>query len=273
MTLPFEQSFANKEGKNMTTQVHPRQTGAAGAVIEVDERDFKEQVLERSKTTPVVVDFWAPWCGPCRTLGPMLERLTTEAKGAFVLAKINVDNNQRLAQMFRVQGIPAVKAFRDGQVVDEFAGAIPESQVRAWLKRIAPAPSDDLVSAAAALEARNPAEAAARYRVALGSNPNNAEALFGLGRLLVTQGDPEGVEALRQVPSDSPLYRRAQAWLTQADFFAETESSDAEALAQQLARDPNDLEARYRLAAHQARRGDYAGAIAHLLAIVERSRA
>jgi len=205
----------------VATQAHTRRDGAAN-VIEVDEGTFREAVLERSRTTPVVVDFWAPWCGPCRTLGPILERLAAEANGAFVLAKINVDNNQRLAQMFRVQGIPAVKAFRDGKVVDEFAGALPESQVRAWLKRITPAPSDNLVEAAAALEARSPAEAAARYRVALGSDPANTAALFGLGRLLVLEGNPEGVEALGQVPAGDALYPRAQAWLTLADFFEQT---------------------------------------------------
>ena len=256
----------------MTTQSHTR-ANAGSAVIEVNERDFQAQVLDRSKTTPVVVDFWAPWCGPCRTLGPILERLAGEAKGAWVLAKLNVDNNQRLSQTFGVQGIPAVKAFRDGQVVEEFAGAIPESQVRAWLKRFLPAPSDSLVEAAAALEQHDPSEAAARYRLALGEDPSNMAALFSLGRLLVSQGHPEGVEALRQVPSGAPQYSRARAWLTLADFF-EQAGDQAPGWLNQLGADKqDDTESRYRLAAHMARQGRYADAISQLLAIVERDRA
>jgi putative thioredoxin len=240
--------------------------GASPAVIEVDERSFKDAVIERSRTTPVIVDFWAPWCGPCRTLGPTLERLAVESQGAFVLAKINVDDNQRLAQMFRVQGIPAVKAFRDGRVVDEFAGALPESQVRAWLKRFLPAPSDDLVEAAAAMEARSPAEAAARYRVALGSDPENTAALLGLGRLLVTQGEPEGAATLGQIPAGDPLYPRAQAWLTLDKFFAE------DGAGQPATANPDDPATRYQRAAGQARSRDYAAAIDDLLAIVARDR-
>jgi len=220
-----------------------------------------------------VVDFWAPWCGPCRTLGPTLERLAGEAKGEWVLAKINVDNNQRLSQAFGVQGIPAVKAFREGKVVEEFAGALPESQVRAWLKRVLPAASDGLVAAAAAMEQHDPSEAAARYRLALGEDPNNTAALFSLGRLLVAQGHPEGVEALRQVPSGAPEYSRARAWLTLADFF-EQAGDQAPGWLSQLGDDKqDDTEARYRLAAHMARQGRYADAISQLLAIVERDRA
>jgi putative thioredoxin len=257
----------------MTTQPDVRR-GAGPAVIEVDERTFQSAVLERSRATPVVVDFWAPWCGPCRVLGPTLERLAAEAQGAFVLAKINVDENPRLAQMFRVQGIPAVKAFRDGRVVDEFTGALPETQVRAWLKRLAPAsaPSDDLVAAAAALEASAPAEAAARYRVALGGDPENDTALLGLGRVLVTQGEPEGVATLRQIQAGTPLYPRAQAWLTLARFFDEHSANGAAAPAQQVEQNIKDLEARYRLAASLARSRDYPGAIDQLLSIVERDR-
>ena len=253
----------------MTTQTR---TNGSATVIEVNERDFQTQVIERSKTTPVVVDFWAPWCGPCRTLGPTLERLAGEAKGAWVLAKINVDNNQRIAQAFGIQGIPAVKAFRDGKVAEEFTGALPESQVRAWLKRVLPAASDGLLEAAAALEQHDPSEAAARYRLALGEDPSNTAALFSLGRLLVAEGHPEGVEALRQVPSGAPEYSRARAWLTLADFFEQ--AGEAPGWLNQLGSDTqDDSESRYRMAAHMAREGRYADAISQLLAIVERDRA
>ncbi|HEU5098114.1 MAG TPA: tetratricopeptide repeat protein [Roseiflexaceae bacterium] len=255
----------------MTTQTHTR-SNANPAVIEVNERDFQSQVIERSRTTPVVVDFWAPWCGPCRTLGPTLERLAGEAKGAWVLAKVNVDNNQRLSQAFGIQGIPAVKAFRDGKVAEEFTGALPESRVREWLKRVVPATSDGLLAAAAALEQSNPAEAAARYRLALGEDPSNTAALLSLGRLLVAQGDPEGVEALRQVPAGTPQYPRAQAWLTLADFF--NQAGEKNPWLDQLgSENPDSSEARYRVAARHAREGRNAEAISQLLAIVERDRA
>ena len=256
----------------MATQVLSG-SAAGAAVIEVDERSFQAQVLERSRSVPVVVDFWAPWCGPCRVLGPILEKLAKEANGAWVLAKINVDTNQRLAQMFRVQGIPAVKAFRDGKLADQFEGALPESQVRAWLKRLLPAEQNDPLAAARELEDRAPAEAAARYRLALGQAPDDHDALLGLGRLLVQQGEAEGAEALRQVPASSPHHAAAQGWLGLAEFFGEARTSKADALMAQVAAQPGDIDARYRLAALQARNRHYGDAIEQLLAIVGRNRA
>lgn len=257
----------------MATQILGQAAGKPAAVIDVDERTFQAQVLERSRATPVVVDFWAPWCGPCRVLGPTLEKLANESKGGFVLAKVNVDNNPRLAQMFGIQGIPAVKAFRDGKLADQFEGALPESQVRAWLKRLLPPPDNDPFGAGLELEEHAPAEAAARYRLALGQSPDDHDALLGLGRVLVLQGEAEGVEALRQVPAGTPQHAPAQAWLALAEFFAEARTSKPDALAAQVAATPGDVDARYKLAALLARGRQYGQAIEQLLAIVGRNRA
>jgi putative thioredoxin len=234
---------------------------AGAPVFDVSERTFEQDVLARSQQLPIVIDFWAPWCGPCRTLGPTLERLATEAKGAWLLAKVNVDENPRLQQAFRIQSIPAVMAVSKGKVVDQFVGALPESQVRTWLKRFVPEPAGSLLDAARALEASDPEGAIARYRLMLGEEPTNAEALFALGRLLLLKGSPEGVATLRQVPAGTPLHARAQAALPLADFMA-------------LNAEPaGDLDARFLAASRAARSGDFAPAIEELLAIVARDRA
>ncbi len=250
----------------------PMQRAAASAVLDVSEETFEAEVLQRSREVPVVIDFWAPWCGPCRTLGPTLEKLAHEAKGAFVLAKVNVDENPRLSQMFRVQGIPAVKAVKDGKIVDEFTGALPESRVRAWLKGFVAPPSNNLLEAAAALEATDPEEAAARYRVALAEDPNNAEIMFQLGRLLLLQRNPEGTALLGEIPSSSPLFARAQGALELSQFFAEAAQANRADLTAQLAGNPADLDARYQLAALDASKGQYAEAMDGLLALVARNR-
>ena len=120
-------------------------------VVDVNDRDFETAVIERSRTVPVVVDFWAPWCGPCRVLGPVIERLAHEMKGAFILAKVNVDQNPMLSGRFKVQSIPMVAGFRDGEVADSFMGAHPESQVRTWLRKLIPSGAYRLAGEAACL--------------------------------------------------------------------------------------------------------------------------
>ncbi len=244
-------------GANQQTVPAPKAAG----VLEVNERNFQQEVIERSRETPIVIDFWAPWCGPCRTLGPTLERLAAEANGAWILAKVNVDENQRLSQAFRVQSIPAVMAVYEGKVVEQFVGALPESQVRAWLKRFVPEQGGSLLDAAKALELDDPQGAAARYRLILGDEPDNAEALFSLGRLLLLQGEAEGAAALRQVPGSSPLFARAQAALPLAELLAAVGGQPE-----------GDLDARYRQGAAAILAGQYGPAIEDLLAIVMRDR-
>jgi putative thioredoxin len=154
--------------------------------MDVTDQTFQADVLDRSATVPVIVDLWAPWCGPCKTLGPMIEKAVADTGGAVELAKVNVDDNPAVAQAFSVQSIPAVFALRNGQVVDQFIGAVPEAQITAFVQRLAPAPSEADTLAAAGDEAS--------LRRALELEPDHAAATEGLARVLVDRG--EGAEAL-----------------------------------------------------------------------------
>lgn len=163
--------------------------GGSPYVIDVTEATFGTEVVERSKQVPVVIDLWASWCAPCRQLGPVLERLAVEGNGAWVLAKVDVDANPRIGQALQVQGIPAVKAVVDGELVDEFTGALPEPQVRQWLSRFvgggeAAAAPDDRVGDALAAERRGDYDAAlAAYRAILADAPADTEAKAGAARV------------------------------------------------------------------------------------------
>ena len=161
--------------------------------MDVTDQTFQEEVLTRSTTVPVVVDLWAPWCGPCKTLGPMLEKAVADTNGAVALAKVNVDENPRVAQTFAVQSIPAVFAISNGQVVDQFIGAVPEAQVTAFVQRLAPAPSeaDNLVAAGDE----------ASLRKALELEPGHAGAIEALARLLIDRGDTaEALTIIARIP-------------------------------------------------------------------------
>lgn len=172
--------------------------------IDVAEADFSTKVIEASKTAPVVVDFWADWCGPCKALSPVLEKAASEGGGTWTLAKVDVDANQRLAAAFSIQSIPTVIAFKDGRPVDMFTGALPESQVRQFLARLVPPPVDDRVVAAEELmDAGNLAGAEASLRNVLEEEPANVEAAIALAGLLIEDGRAaEAIEMLeRQAPT------------------------------------------------------------------------
>ena len=162
-------------------------------ISDVNEQEFQAKVLERSKEIPVVVDFWAEWCGPCRTLGPALEKAVQARGGQIDLAKVDTDANQRLAVQFGIQGIPAVKAFKDGEVVAEFVGAQPPAAIESFLNQIVPSEADSLVEAGDEDSLRK----------ALELDPGHAPAAVALGRLLVARGDAdEALELLRPFPND-----------------------------------------------------------------------
>jgi len=162
-------------------------------IRDVSEANFMDAVVERSRELPVVVDFWAEWCGPCRQLGPALETAVQKRGGKVELAKVDTDANQGLSQSFGIRGIPAVKAFRDGQVVAEFTGAIPPAQIEQFLDQLVPSPADEL--AAAGDEAS--------LREALALDPRHAAAAAGLGRILLGRGDTgEALELLEPLRGD-----------------------------------------------------------------------
>ena len=241
--------------------------------VEVGEGDFETEVVERSRQAPVVVDFWAPWCGPCRVLGPILERLAEEQQGNFILAKVNVDENPALAEIFGIQGIPAVKVFKDGMLATEFTGAIPETSVRELLSRLLPSDSDRQAVEAEHLEAEGRAdEAKAIYEKILQSEPDHDKALLGLGRILIAAGEEKAaLERLEQVPLTSPERKEADQLIARLTFKTATHHDEAQ-LRAALASDPGNLVQRFELARALAAHERYQEALAEFLTIVKKER-
>jgi len=173
--------------------------------IDVTDATFESDVIARSAEVPVVVDLWAPWCGPCQTLGPALERVVDATGGSVVLAKVNIDENPQIASAFRVQSIPAVFALDHGEVVDNFVGAIPETQIQAWISRLLPAPSE-----ADQLTAKGDE---ASLRKALELEPGHPGAVVGLAEMLVDRATPEATEEalglLARIPETAETRRVA----------------------------------------------------------------
>jgi putative thioredoxin len=241
--------------------------------IEVRAENFREVVLEGSKTRPVVIDFWAPWCAPCRALKPVLEKLAQEYAGQFTLATINSDENQQLAAQMGVRGIPAVKAVVDGNIVDEFVGALPEAQVRAFIERIFPSPSALLQQQARAhlLEAEyEPALAA--LESALELDPRNLSAMTDkLEALMRLQRHDEAKALLQDLEPMNPNDARV-AQLKAELAFAAKPRKDPALLERRIQADPSDLSARLELARHHAHMQAYEAAFEQLMEIVRRDR-
>ena len=241
--------------------------------IDVNEENFEAEVLARSIEVPVLVDFWAEWCGPCKVLGPVLEKLAGEYAGEFILAKVNVDENQQLAGAFGIQGIPAVKLFRDGDLASEFTGALPEPMLREFLSKFLPSAVDKEALAAAELEAAgNTGEAKSAYQAILAADPNHAKALLGLGRLAMTAGDNDAARNyLDQVSIIDDERKEADRLLARLDLQAGGAKNEA-ALREKIAADPNNLEARFELAQTLAGVEKYDEALGEFLQVVKADR-
>ena len=242
-------------------------------VFDVTDKDFETAVLERSKQVPVVVDFWAPWCGPCRILGPLLERLTAEHQGEFLLAKVNVDDSPHLSGAFGIRSIPMVLGFRDGRVASEFVGALPESSVRQFLSRVLPSPADKLVLRADELRAAgNLDEAEPLVRKALELEPRSDPALVGLAAIHADRGeDEEALGVLDRVAPGTPLREEADQLAAKIRIRA-AGSVDESALRERVEANPADLESRLELGQVLAAKSRYDEALEQYLEIVRRDR-
>ena len=262
--------------------------GAGALIKDSDTKSFVADVIDASQTVPVIVDFWATWCGPCKTLGPALEKAVIEAKGAVRLVKIDVDKNQPLAQQMRIQSIPAVYAFFQGRPVDGFVGAVPESQIKSFVAKLAelggaelgPSPVEEaLEQAEAALEAGDHGTASAIYNQVLAHEPANVAALAGLTRALTTAGELKRArEVLARVPapklpetSVAPAVAKATAALELAEQSAGAVGQLGE-LQAKVAADPKDWQSRYDLALALYASDEQEKALDELLEIVQRNR-
>ncbi|MFZ4600821.1 MAG: tetratricopeptide repeat protein [Caulobacterales bacterium] len=248
------------------------------------DKTFMADVIEASRTNPVIVDFWAPWCGPCKQLSPPLERAVTAAKGKVKLVKINIDENPAIAGQLGVRSIPAVYAFDRGRPVDGFVGLLPESQLKMFVDRLAgggaDAGGDDDVAAFLAqadesLGLGDIGGAAQAFATVLTIDPENVKAIAGLARCYLASGDPERAgETLDMAPDEKKNAPEIVSVRTALELAAQAaDAGDVAPLLAAVQKNPDDLQARFDLANAFVARGDLEKAVDHLLALIEKDRA
>jgi putative thioredoxin len=257
----------------------PKPAPAAPIIKDTTEAQFMADVVDASQEVPVVVDFWAPWCGPCKTLGPALEAAVTAARGRVRMVKVNVDENQTIAAQLRIQSIPTVYAFWQGRPVDAFQGALPPSELKAFVEKLSALAGDgglgEALEQAEALLAQGAAvDAAQLFAAVLGEMPENAAAYGGLARAHVAMGELDQAEALlASAPKAIEGAQEVEAARAQIALARQAANAGpVEEFRAALSADPNDHQARFDLAQALYARGDAAGAIDELLELFRRDR-
>jgi len=234
-------------------------------IVHVDESDFEYEVLQYSTRVPVIVDFWASWCVPCRVLGPRLEALARKGEGSFRLAKVNVDESGRLAKQYKVRNIPAVKAFVDGRVVSEFSGVLEEDNLREFVRRLAPEPEELVYEKGESLLLLGEyVEAEDAFREFLSMRPSHPKALLGLVRSLLFQGDGHESQILLKNFPASSSYSTAQLLIPVAKALSDMDDDSLE--------DVEPLEAAYRNGIRLAKRGNFLAAMDGFLNILRKDK-